>query len=72
METVGLQQHRMRVSVPDHRNVDVVGGAAACQHGVELLPGFLAGHQAVHGVRDETPALAPAGDYRQRGRLPVA
>ena len=44
----------MRVPVADHRNVDVVGGAAAAHHGVELLPGFLTGHDAVHGVRGDT------------------
>jgi hypothetical protein len=29
------------MGVPDHRNVDVVGDAAAGQHGVELLPRLL-------------------------------
>ena len=49
METVGLD-HRVRVPVPDHRNVEVVGRTAAGDHGVELLPGFLTGDGAVHGV----------------------
>ena len=40
----------VRVPVADHRNVDVVGAAAAGQHGVELLPGLLTGHHAMHGV----------------------
>jgi hypothetical protein len=42
------------VSVADHRNVEVVGGAAAGQHGVELLPGFLTSHHAMHGVSCDT------------------
>ena len=45
---------RVRVSVADHRKVDVVGGAAAGQHGVELLPGLLTGHDAMHGVGGDT------------------
>jgi hypothetical protein len=36
--------------VRDHRNVDVVDGAAAGQHGVELLSGLLTGHDAMHPV----------------------
>ena len=36
----------VRVPVAGHRNVDVVGAAAAGQHGVELLPGLLTGHDA--------------------------
>jgi hypothetical protein len=45
---------RMRVPVPDHRKVDVVAATAAGQHGVELLPGFLTAHDAMHGVGGDT------------------
>ena len=38
------------VAVADDLKVEVVGVPAAGQHGVQLLPGFLAGEQAVHGV----------------------
>jgi hypothetical protein len=48
-DAVGLD-HRLRISVPDHRNIDVVSGAAAGEYGVQLLSGFLTGDDAVHGV----------------------
>ena len=47
-------RHVMRVSVPDDRNVDMVGGTAAGQHGVQLLPGLFTGHHAMHGVGRNT------------------
>jgi hypothetical protein len=50
---VGLE-HRVRVAVPDHCDVDVVGGAAASQHGVELLPRLLTSDDAMHGVGGDT------------------
>ena len=36
----------MGVAVADDLQVEVVGAAAAGQHGVQLLPGLLPGHQA--------------------------
>ena len=38
----------VRIPVANHRNVDVVGGAAAGHHGVELLPELLTAHHATH------------------------
>jgi hypothetical protein len=40
----------VRVAVSDDVQVDVVGDAAAGQHGVQLLPGLLGSSQAMHGV----------------------
>ena len=40
----------VRVAVADHLQVQVIRGSSAGEHGVQLLPGFLAGQQAVHGV----------------------
>ena len=40
----------VRVAVADDLQVQVVGGPSAGEHGVQLLPGFLPGDQAVHGV----------------------
>jgi hypothetical protein len=40
----------VRVAVSDELQVEVVGDPASGQHGVQLLPGFLSGDQAVHGV----------------------
>ena len=46
-------EHRVWVPVPDaDGQVDVVGGAAARQHGVQLLPGFFTGDDAMHGAGD--------------------
>ena len=42
--------HRVRVAVADDLQVQVVRGAAAGRHRVQLLPGFVAGDVAVHGV----------------------
>ena len=50
---VGLE-HRVRIPIANHGNVDVVGAAAAGQHGVELLSGLLTGNDAVHGVGGDT------------------
>ena len=57
----------MRVPVADHRNVEVVGGAAAGQHGVELLPGLLTGHHAMHGVGGDTLRGVHGGGVTQFG-----
>src|SRR5215217_1234488 len=46
--------HRVRVPVADHRNIEVVGAAAASQHRVELLPGLSTGHDTVHSVGRNT------------------
>ena len=40
----------MGFAVADDLQVEVVGGSAAGEHGVQLLPGFLPGGQAVHGI----------------------
>ena len=40
----------MGVAVADDPQVEVVGGPAAGEHCVQLLPGLLPGQQAVHGV----------------------
>ena len=66
VDIVGLD-HRVRVPVPDHREVDVVGAAAAGQHGVELLPGFLTGHDAMHGVGGDTLRGVHGGGVAELG-----
>ena len=43
----------MRVAVTAHLQVEVIRGPAAGEHRVQLLPGFLSGDQAVHGVRGD-------------------
>jgi hypothetical protein len=53
VDIVGID-HRVWVPVPDYRQVDVVGAAAAGDHGVQLLPGLFTGHNAVHGVGGDT------------------
>jgi hypothetical protein len=40
----------VRVALADQLQVDVVAAPCPCAHGVELLPRFVAGDQAVHGV----------------------
>jgi hypothetical protein len=50
-----------------HCDVDVVGAAAAGHHGVELLPGFLAGDGAVHGVGGDTLCGVHGGGVSQLG-----
>jgi hypothetical protein len=42
------------VAVADHLQVKVVGVPAAGEHGVQLLPGFPPGQQAVHRVGGDT------------------
>ena len=57
----------VRVAVADHRNVDVVGGAAAGHHGVELLPGLLTGHDTMHGVGGDALRGMHSGGVTQFG-----
>src|SRR4029453_10478337 len=55
-------QDCVRVSVADHGEIEVVGGAAAGQHGAELLPRLRAGSEAVHAVdSDALGAVDGAG-----------
>ena len=44
----------VRVAVTDDLQVEVVGGPSAGEHGVQLLPGLLAGDESVHGVGGDT------------------
>ena len=55
------------VSVADYRKVEVVGGAAAGQHGVELLPRLMAGGEAVHGVDGEALSAVHCGGIAELG-----
>ena len=57
------------VAVADDLQVQVVGGPSAGEHGVQLLPGFLAGDQAVHGVGGDALGGMDRGRIAQPGRL---
>ena len=59
----------MRVAVADDLKVEVVGGPAAGEHGVQLLPGFLPGEQAVHGVGGDALGGVDGGGVAEAGRL---
>jgi hypothetical protein len=60
----------MRVSVPDHCDVDVVAAAAASQHGVQLLPGLSTGDDAVRGIGGETLCGVHRGRVAEFHRSP--
>jgi hypothetical protein len=65
-------ENRMRIPVPYHRDIDVVADAAAGDHGVELLPGFLTGNDAMHGVGGDTLGAVHGGRVPElRGGLDV-
>jgi hypothetical protein len=66
LNVVGLE-HRVLVSVADHRNVEVVAAAAASQHRVKLLSGLLTGHHAVHSVGGDTLRGVHGGRVPQLG-----
>jgi hypothetical protein len=55
------------VSVADDRHVEVVGGAAAGQHGVELLPRLMAGSEAVHGGDGDALSAVHCGGVAELG-----
>ncbi len=59
----------VRVAVSDDLQVEMVGDAAPGQHGVQLLPGFLAGDQAVHGVGGDSLRGVHGGGVAQLNRL---
>jgi hypothetical protein len=59
-----------RVAVADDLEVEVVGVPAAGEHGVQLLPGLLPGHQAMHGVGGDALRTVNSGGVAQTGRLP--
>ena len=59
----------VRVAVPDDLQVEVVGDPAPGQHGVQLLPGLLAGDQAVHGVGGDPLRGVHGGGVAQLNRL---
>ena len=58
----------MRVAVADDLEVEVVGVPAAGEHGVQLLPGLLPGHQAVHGVGGDALGGVDGGGVAESGR----
>ena len=60
--------HTVGVAVADDLEVEVVGVPAAGEHGVELLPGFLAGEQAVHGVGGDALGAVDGGGVAEPGR----
>jgi hypothetical protein len=59
----------VRVAVSDDLQVEMVGDAAPGQHGVQLLPGLLAGEQAVHGVGGDPLRGVHGGGVAQLNRL---
>ena len=58
----------MRVAVADDLEVEVVSVPAAGEHGVQLLPGFLPGQQAVHGVGGDALGGMDGGGVAETGR----
>ena len=58
----------MRVAVADDLEVEVVGGPAAGEHGVQLLAGLLPGEQAVHGVGGDALGGVDGGGVAETGR----
>ncbi len=58
----------MGVAVADDLEVEVVGVPAAGEHGVQLLPGFLPGQQAVHGVGGDALGGMDGGGVAETGR----
>ena len=68
----GGVDHRVRVAVADHLEVDVVGLRTAGHHRVQLLARLGAGGQAVHGVRgDALGGVHGAGVAQLGGPLDV-
>jgi hypothetical protein len=59
----------VRVAVADDLKVEVVGGATAGEHGVQLLAGFLPGGEAVHGVGGDALGGMDGGGVAETGRL---
>ena len=59
----------VRVAVADDLQVQVVGGPSAGEHGVQLLPGFLPGDQAVHRVGGDALGGVDGGRIPELGRL---
>ncbi len=60
----------VRVAVADDLQIQVVGGPSAGEHGVQLLPGFLTGDQAVHGVGGDPLGGMDGRRIPQLGGLP--
>ena len=56
------------VAVADDLKVEVVGVPAAGEHRVQLLPGLLPGHQAVHGVGGDALCRMNSGGVAETGR----
>ena len=57
----------VRVAVADDLKVEVVGMPAAGQHRVQLLPGLLPGHQAVHRVGGDALRGVNSGGVTESG-----
>jgi len=57
------------VAVADDLEVEVVGVPAAGEHGVQLLPGFPSGEQAVHGVSGDALGGVDGGGVAEAGRV---
>ena len=58
----------VRVAVADDLEVEVVGVPAAGEHGVQLLPGFLPGQEAVHCVGGDALGGMDGGGIAETGR----
>ena len=58
----------MAVAIADDLEVEVVGVPAAGEHGVQLLPGFLAGQEAVDGVGGDALRSVNGGGVAESGR----
>jgi hypothetical protein len=56
------------VAVADHLEVEVVGVPATAEHRIELLPGLLPGHQAMHGVGGDALGGMDGGGVAETGR----
>ncbi len=65
---VGIDQ-AVRVAIADVREVDVVRGASAGEHRVQLLARFAAGGEPVHGVGGDALGAVDSGRVAQFGAL---
>ena len=57
----------VRVAVADDLQVEVIRDPAAGEHRVQLLPGFLSGDQAVHGVGGDALGGVNGGGVAETG-----
>jgi hypothetical protein len=57
----------VRVTVADHLQIEVIFGPTADEHRVQLLPAFLSGNQALHGVGGDALGGVDGGGVAETG-----